>query len=466
LTYTRSPKGLITKIASPQAGSRWNYSYDGLDRLITAVNDNNPANPDSRIYAYDDADNMVFNSGLNSAGTCAGSPNMVYPTAGQARPHAPVSICGTAVSYDQNGNTTGYDIDGATGDTPRTLVYDGENRPLIILKNGTASVMVYGSDTERAAKTTGQSTTHYLGNDSEVRIDNTNASGQITSYLHPDVRREGQATDFMVKDHLASNRVIIRMQGQVQSENYSPYGAPKTPSLTGKGYVGERYDPETGLSYHHFRHYDSKLGRFINPDTWDPIIAEVDVNRYAYAGNDPVNYSDPNGHAGAPQPSGKSTQDARKQQQKEAAERWRQKAEQAYRDYLMHGRDGYVGGFGPLSKFGLSNGQTAQIQREVSAYNAAMNGQAIPSMGPDDLLPTKLGPKVTGSVLFGVAAKDALKVGGGVTKNAPTKIFSREKQMLVDMAKKDKKTGITTPDMEAYKQLNKGLKDPFPSSSV
>jgi hypothetical protein len=41
---------------------------------------------------------------------------------------------------------------------------------------------------------------------------------------------------------------------------------------------------------------DPALGRFPTPDTWDPILAGVDVNRYAYAGNDPINGSDPNGH--------------------------------------------------------------------------------------------------------------------------------------------------------------------------
>ena len=38
------------------------------------------------------------------------------------------------------------------------------------------------------------------------------------------------------------------------------------------------------------------MARFLSPDTWDPILAGVDFNRYAYAGNDPVNFSDPNGH--------------------------------------------------------------------------------------------------------------------------------------------------------------------------
>lgn len=36
--------------------------------------------------------------------------------------------------------------------------------------------------------------------------------------------------------------------------------------------------------------------RFISPDDWDPTMQGVGTNRYAYAGNDPVNNSDPNGH--------------------------------------------------------------------------------------------------------------------------------------------------------------------------
>lgn len=36
--------------------------------------------------------------------------------------------------------------------------------------------------------------------------------------------------------------------------------------------------------------------RFLSPDTWDPWLEGVDINRYAYGNNDPVNKSDPNGH--------------------------------------------------------------------------------------------------------------------------------------------------------------------------
>ena len=161
--------------------------------------------------------------------------------------------------------------------------------------------MAYGPDTERTSKFFNGAITHYLGNDTEVRFDAVTPSGLLTSTLHPGIRREGLATDILVKDHLASNRVTSRVGAVKSRSNYGPYGQPLTSNgaliATGKGYINERYDPETGLAHHHFRYYDQKLGRFISPDTWDPWLQGVDINRYAYAGNDPVNASDGNGHA-------------------------------------------------------------------------------------------------------------------------------------------------------------------------
>jgi hypothetical protein len=40
----------------------------------------------------------------------------------------------------------------------------------------------------------------------------------------------------------------------------------------------------------------SAQARFLSPDTFDPWEQGVDINRYAYSGNDPINGSDPNGH--------------------------------------------------------------------------------------------------------------------------------------------------------------------------
>jgi RHS repeat-associated protein len=123
------------------------------------------------------------------------------------------------------------------------------------------------------------------------------------------VKREALATDFLIKDHLATNKLTLRFGStSTATHAYGPYGKPLTsngsviacgpngPLNGGKGYLNERFDPETGLQYLNARYYDPLLGRFITPDWWDVIEQGVDFNRYAYAGNDPVNMSDPNGH--------------------------------------------------------------------------------------------------------------------------------------------------------------------------
>jgi hypothetical protein len=41
---------------------------------------------------------------------------------------------------------------------------------------------------------------------------------------------------------------------------------------------------------------NSANARFVSPDNMDPTLPGVGTNRYSYAGNDPINKSDPNGH--------------------------------------------------------------------------------------------------------------------------------------------------------------------------
>ena len=132
-------------------------------------------------------------------------------------------------------------------------------------------------------------------------MDAANPTGLLTSYLHADVKRRGAAIDFSFKDHLASNRVTQTFTpATTQTTDYGPYGQPLTSNgsipINGKAYLNERYDAETGLYYFHNRYFDGLFDRFLTPDSYDPIEPGVDFNRYAYAGNDPVNFSDPNGH--------------------------------------------------------------------------------------------------------------------------------------------------------------------------
>ena len=90
----------------------------------------------SRDFAYDLADNMTRNTGL-----CGGNA-MTYPAqgTGAAHPHAPDTICGSAVTYDANGNTLSYRAGGVT----KTLAWDAENRLASVTTPGLAETCATG----------------------------------------------------------------------------------------------------------------------------------------------------------------------------------------------------------------------------------------------------------------------------------------------------------------------------------
>jgi hypothetical protein len=74
------------------------------------------------------------------------------------------------------------------------------------------------------------------------------------------------------------------------------------------------------------------------------------------------------------------------------------------------------------------------------------------------------GEIIGAAVKVGTAALGAAKVARGARTTGEA--FSAEKQALVDMAKADKRKGITPADMQAYKDLNRQLPDPFPTGKV
>jgi RHS repeat-associated protein len=245
---------------------------------------------------------MIFNSDL--CGGLGGADNILYPAqgAGSVRPHAPTSICGVSASYDANGNTTSYDVDGTGPKLARSFTYDGENRPISITATGATTSFDYGPDGERVRKTLGTSSTWYIGNDGELKVDAATPQGLMTSYVSKSVRRVGAGTDFLLSDGLGSIRHELRFGGSGSYRDYGPYGQPLTDNgltvANGRGYINERYDPETGLQYLHARYYDPELGRFLSPDTWDPTLPGVGTNRYAYCMGDPINCRDTSGHDG------------------------------------------------------------------------------------------------------------------------------------------------------------------------
>gem|GEM_PF-3616130 len=114
-------------------------------------------------------------------------------------------------------------------------------------------------------------------------------------------------------DHLGSTVATTDSNGTLTSQQrYLPFGGTRTnvtiayplgtPNSPGTdfGYTGQRQLDAGmgGLMDYKARFYSPMLGRFVQPDTIvpDPYNPQ-DWNRYAYARNNPVKYTDPSGHS-------------------------------------------------------------------------------------------------------------------------------------------------------------------------
>jgi len=252
-SYTRNAKGLITDVASNRPDGSWHYGYDTANRLTSATNLDN--GDFTQTFVYDAADNVTHNSAVG---------DYLYPAATDPRPHAVTSAGGETYSYDANGNMT--------SGGGRAITYDGEDRPISIASGVQTVTFVYGPDGQRLKKTVDGQTTLYLGADEEITPDGTHIK-------HPfvDVRKAGTEINWLHRDHLSSVKLMSDAAGTVISENfYRPYGARSDVQVAlgvpreSKGWIGERDDPETGLSYLNAHYYDPVLARFISPDWYNP----------------------------------------------------------------------------------------------------------------------------------------------------------------------------------------------------
>ena len=115
--------------------------------------------------------------------------------------------------------------------------------------------------------------------------------------------------DTYLEDGLGSVSAVLREGGAVAASlSYSPWGEEElaTESLPGYGdrferphygYNAEQSSPEGGLQYLRARWYDPSMGTFGSRDSYLGDAADpATLNRYAYAGGNPVASCDPTGH--------------------------------------------------------------------------------------------------------------------------------------------------------------------------
>ena len=110
---------------------------------------------------------------------------------------------------------------------------------------------------------------------------------------------------YIHSDHLGSTSALTKYSdGYIVGSSltrYTPFGSYRTGGpnqITDRAYTGQKENMDLGLYYYNARYYLPGAGRFLSADTLVPDPRNPQsLNRYAYALNSPINFSDPTGHA-------------------------------------------------------------------------------------------------------------------------------------------------------------------------
>ena len=303
-TYTRSGTGRVTTVNATLDAGDLAYVYDYTGRLLSATNTAGLSQY-NQSFTYDRAGRMRSNAHIGAY--VYGAAKSVGTNGNSPHSHAPTTVDGATFIYDANGNMT-------TGLHGKVMTYDGENRPLSVSHNGTVTSYVYGPDGTRLKKiekagTGAENVTVYAGL-TEIR-NWLGSAEEVLNYPIGDVRwKNGPAAapadfeyGYMHVDQLASVIAISDATGAFEAKRaYAPFGkiadefTAVGATVETKGFLGERYDEDSGLQYLNARYYDPELALFIQPDWFEVTEFGVGTNRYSYSFNDPVNKLDPNGN--------------------------------------------------------------------------------------------------------------------------------------------------------------------------
>lgn len=277
LRYDVDDAGLVRGVTSNVAGEGWQYDYDDLYHLAQATNPTSPG--DTQTFDYDAGDRILYNSRVGS---------YTYPALGQPWPHAPATVNGSTYTYDLNGN-----LASGGGRAPAWNVNN------LIDQVGTTAFS-YDALGERVKKTNGSTTSLYpFGDDYEI------TNGVMTKYISVEglgvvakkvTGGSNPGTYWIHTDRLGSIDAVTRGDGSIAFQRtYRPYGETLAQSgshTESRGWIDQRNDSETGLTYLHARYFDPQLGTFLSPD---PIGVAGGMNLYAYGLGNPVNGTDRSG---------------------------------------------------------------------------------------------------------------------------------------------------------------------------
>jgi RHS repeat-associated protein len=194
----------------------------------------------------------------------------------------------TVITYDLDGNTL--------NDGTNTYTWDARNR--LVSADSGAATFSYDALGRRIGKTIASANTNFLY-DGVNPVQELNGTTPTANLLTGGIderftRTDANGTLNYITDALGSTIALTDTSGNSNLQySYDPYGGMNATGSTTNSYTytGREFDG-LGLYYYRARYYNPNTGRFLSED---PIGFDGGINKYAYAGNDPIDYFDPFG---------------------------------------------------------------------------------------------------------------------------------------------------------------------------
>jgi len=300
-----NPAGKITGLSYGGGLANVTYAYDPQSMRLTAITgtDKDGATVFSRQYVYTKAGDVSRMYLIGSANVY----DCIYDGLHRLTELKHSETTAIRWTYDNVGNmASAQTLNGATAwgysaiGERRQMVYDVRNMPVAVQSQTGDTLFVYDGDGRRVKKLApGRLKTYYVTDTFEL------VNGQPTISLFFGNVRFAQwngAASYFIRDHLNSASVALDGTGAVvESAEYLPFGAARQAGVeitsTDYAFTDQEKDRSTGFYNYDARHYDPNASRFISPDSLLPNPYDPQqLNRYAYARNNPLKYVDPSGH--------------------------------------------------------------------------------------------------------------------------------------------------------------------------
>jgi RHS repeat-associated protein len=202
------------------------------------------------------------------------------------------------------------------------ITYTAFMQPNVVTENGYELAYTYGADYERIKSVTKQNSSivntryYFTGYDKDI-------TGGSTKYIHHIGSPAGliaivvsdgsiHTPHYTYTDHLGSILTVTNSSGTVETEqSFDAWGRRRNPTTWAlllptavtslpywlyRGYTGHEHLDNFGLINMNGRMYDPVVGRMLSPDNFVQSDGFTQsYNRYSYAGNNPLRYTDPDG---------------------------------------------------------------------------------------------------------------------------------------------------------------------------